>query len=417
MIKRHHHRPSRTVSLSLITRRLASYAATVVGSGPAGVAVVGNLLDNNITPINWVDRSFSGGRIGRLYRHVPSNTKVKRFVDYADALDTFQKIIAEAPGPGNAYKHMRKLDQEDTCRVGEAAELCLLLTRGLDKFETVHKTTGIVNSAASSTEPGKRGWSVQVDSETLTSDRLILCTGSSPKSIPSPLRSGPAPISIHLDLALDPKKLAAILPPHQSLTVGLIGSSHSAILVLRSLAQLSISTHLNLRIKWFVRNSLSYAQEMPDGWILRDNTGLKGAAADWARANLEDFAEGAATSKAVRNVQKIDLPKDSSAAGKVWQKHLPRCTHVVQAVGFERDPLPLLSRDGEVLEGLEYDAQGGGFTTANGNGKEGEAVRGLYGAGIAWPERVTDPHGNVEHAVGMWKFMKFLKRVVPGWTA
>lgn len=42
-------------------------------------------------------------------------------------------------------------------------------------------------------------------------------------------------------------------------------------------------------------------------------------------------------------------------------------------------------------------------------------VPGMYGAGIAWPERVKDPHGNVEFAVGFKKFMKFVKRVSPAW--
>jgi hypothetical protein len=36
-------------------------------------------------------------------------------------------------------------------------------------------------------------------------------------------------------------------------------------------------------------------------------------------------------------------------------------------------------------------------------------IPGLFGAGIAFPERVVDPHGNEEYAVGFWKFMKFLK--------
>jgi len=54
----------------------------------------------------------------------------------------------------------------------------------------------------------------------------------------------------------------------------------------------------------------------------------------------------------------------------------------------------------------------GGFKDA-----QGEEVRGLYGAGIAWPNKVTDPEGNVEFAVGLAKFMAFLKKVVPEWKS
>ena len=59
-----------------------------------------------------------------------------------------------------------------------------------------------------------------------------------------------------------------------------------------------------------------------------------------------------------------------------------------------------------------FDPLTGGFRD-----EKGDEIRGLYGAGIAWPNRVTDPEGNVEYAVGLAKFMSFLKEVVPSWKA
>ena len=47
------------------------YEAVVVGAGPAGIAVVGNLLEANRKPILWVDEQFSGGRLDQYYREVP----------------------------------------------------------------------------------------------------------------------------------------------------------------------------------------------------------------------------------------------------------------------------------------------------------------------------------------------------------
>jgi len=47
------------------------YDAVVVGGGPAGIAVVGNLLERNLSPILWVDDEFNGGRVNRNYREVP----------------------------------------------------------------------------------------------------------------------------------------------------------------------------------------------------------------------------------------------------------------------------------------------------------------------------------------------------------
>jgi NADPH-dependent 2,4-dienoyl-CoA reductase/sulfur reductase-like enzyme len=50
---------------------LETYAAVVVGAGPAGLAVVGNLLEKDSTgKILWIDRDFRGGRISCSYREV-----------------------------------------------------------------------------------------------------------------------------------------------------------------------------------------------------------------------------------------------------------------------------------------------------------------------------------------------------------
>lgn len=46
-------------------------AAVVVGAGPAGVAVVGNLLERQLGTIAWIDPSFESGRVNRKYREVP----------------------------------------------------------------------------------------------------------------------------------------------------------------------------------------------------------------------------------------------------------------------------------------------------------------------------------------------------------
>ena len=47
------------------------YEAVVVGAGPAGIAVVGNLLEQKRSPILWVDEVFEGGRLNKYYREVP----------------------------------------------------------------------------------------------------------------------------------------------------------------------------------------------------------------------------------------------------------------------------------------------------------------------------------------------------------
>ncbi|RQM06011.1 hypothetical protein DH86_00002561 [Scytalidium sp. 3C] len=383
------------------------YEAVVVGAGSAGIAVVGNLLEQQKRPIFWVDDRFHGGRLDKYYRKVPSNTKVKRFLGYAEGIKVFRDIAEETPSP-NAITRLKALDQEDTCQISDAADLCVMLTEGLDESKGVYKQFGRT-SRASWTDAEK--WSVTIepldeklqDLTTISADRLVLCQGSVPAS-------GPLPVSgfqeIGLDPALDPPKLAQILPSTTPVTVGVIGASHSAILVLRNLYNLASSTHPQLRIKWFTRHELRYAEER-DGWIFRDNTGLKGAVATWARENLEE--DKLLHSEVNKYLEKVATSREKEQ--DTYKQHLPSCTHVIQAIGYTRSPSPVLERDGKPLEAF-YDHTTGGFLD-----KDGQKIRGLYAAGIAWPERVVDPEGNVEYAVGLFKFMNYLKRVVPGWTA
>ncbi len=253
-------------------------------------------------------------------------------------------------------------------------------------------------------------WTISVSSPDCSSpeiaqiaaSRLILCTGASPIS-------GPLPVShlasIHLDTALSPTLLAKTLPANAASQVGVIGASHSAILVLRNLSNLASSTHPQLRIKWFSRHPLRYAEER-DGWILRDNTGLKGEVAVWARENLEP--ESLAKSPVSKHLLKITT--SHADENETYKRELADCTHVCQAIGYKVDPLSGLRVDGRGLT-PKFDDVTGGFEDK----KSGKRVPGLYGAGIAFPQRVVDPEGNVEHAVGLYKFMVFLKKVVPGW--
>lgn len=188
------------------------------------------------------------------------------------------------------------------------------------------------------------------------------------------------------------------------LTVGVIGASHSAILVLRNLYNLASSSHPKLRIKWFTRHPLRYAEER-DGWIFRDNTGLKGDVAIWAKDNLEE--DKLAASDVSKYIEKVATSREKEQED--YKKHLPDCTHVVQAIGFKQNEVPVMEKDGKILD-ARYDNTTGGFLD-----EKGEKLKGLYAAGIAWPERVVDPEGNTEYAVGLWKFMNYLKRVVPAW--
>lgn len=64
-----------------------------------------------------------------------------------------------------------------------------------------------------------------------------------------------------------------------------------------------------------------------------------------------------------------------------------------------------------ILTTLEYNHTTGAFAD-----QDGKEVQGLFGAGIAFPEKVVDKEKNVEYAVGLFKFKNYLERVMPDWV-
>ncbi|KOS20807.1 hypothetical protein ESCO_004577 [Escovopsis weberi] len=393
----------------------ASVDALVVGAGPSGIAVVGHLLHHlpGGSGQLWADPTFSAGRVHRCYREVPSNTKVELFAQFATSTAPLRRIVEHAEAP-NALTELGELPQDQGCELSRAADMCLMLSDGLERHfgQQCRRHQGKV--VAASLDKSTNLWNVSLDNGTNTATpRLVLCTGSSPKEQEISITRGKT--RLHLDTALQPSKLAQTIAPGEMTTVAVIGASHSAVLVLMNLYQLASTTHPNLRVKWFTRHKdLRYAKYM-DGWILYDNTGLKGQAAQWARQHLEEDA--LALSPVSRVVSKIWTPAEEQET--MYDAHMPGCSHVVEAIGYQRDPVPRLTTvDGpgaapEPLS-LEHDGLTGRFFSRN--KATNPYVPGLFGAGIAFPERVTDPAGNVEHAVGFWKFVKFCQRVVPQWA-
>ncbi len=424
----------------MMSDQATQYEAVIVGGGPAGITVVGNLLERKLSPILWVDDCFDGGRVNRLYREVPSNTKVKTFVDFAEALTPFRRILGNMPSrsrwdepsesdsvatsKNDKLSELRGLDQEKGCKLSFAADMCLALTEGLKTTPGVVAQQGRLEEATldeNSSSPAQ--WAVRVSNpesfEAVTSagtKRLVLCTGASPTLEPLPLE--PHLISaqpLELDTALSPTRLSQALFPEGPTTVAVIGASHSAILVLMNLYHLASTSKPDLRIRWLTRHSLRYAEYM-DGWILRDNTGLKGEAAEWARQHLEP--ETFKQSDVSNYVSRIDYQSGDEEG--TFEENLQGCNFYVQAIGYRPDPLPKMKTSGGKEITPYFDNERGTFTYVKESegGSMGDLARlpGLYGGGIAFPERVVDPQGNVEHAVGFWKFMKFIKRVSPQWN-
>ncbi|KKY18557.1 hypothetical protein UCRPC4_g04893 [Phaeomoniella chlamydospora] len=395
-----------------LNRVAMTYTFVVAGAGPAGLAAVGTILEylHPYEKVLWVDPSFEGGSIGKDWREVPSNTRATFFRQYAEALGPFRNVIAKSKQP-NAFTIIKTLDESKECSLSYAADLCVMLSEGLSHSSSVDIKRGKITAADWDNMSAR--WKVYTSNDLENGGShqywgrgLVLCTGSHPSTLPAPVYNL-AMTKLPLETALTPSNLVTMLP--KDAIVAVVGGSHSAILVLLNLFNLASTTHPHLQVRWFRRKSLKYA-EYKNGWILHDNTGLKGCAASFARNYLEDDAIYA--SEATKYISTFDCYGDVASEEQLYAKHLPGCTHIISAIGFTRNAVPTLTRGGDPIEtfSLIYNNVTGYFSTLKGG-----TVPALFGAGIAFPELVTDCLGNKELNVGMWKFMKFLKRAIPEW--
>src|SRR6201991_4561798 len=191
-----------------------TYAWTVIGAGPAGIAAVGKLLDRGIADkdIAWIDPAFAAGDIGAKWRSVSSNTKVGAFLEYLNGAKAF-RFSKAPPMP------LTETDPEETCALALVADPLGWITEQLrQRVDTIESTaTGLVLE--------NRQWRIETEQQALTSANVILAVGAIPKKLNYPQLQ-----EIPLEVALDPEKLAA--EPLENATVAVFGSSHSSMIVL-----------------------------------------------------------------------------------------------------------------------------------------------------------------------------------------
>ncbi|POW19577.1 hypothetical protein PSHT_04502 [Puccinia striiformis] len=338
-----------------------AYEFVVVGAGPAGLTAVATLIDHGVTRIAWIDDSFVGGRLGEKYREIPRLDCFSIMWQLVRLTKLVQEETSEIAI--NSYTTLKELDQDRGNRLSYAADLMVMSTRRITSthFKINNRLQGRVKS-------------------------LELVNGvHSPDKI----------IDRHLEIALSPSQLEVVLQDinlnNQLITV--VGSSHSAFLVMRNL--ITLSSHL--KIVYLFRNpDLKFAQQK-EGWISYDNTGLKGEIAGWAKNKYPILTVN-------NDQQRISRIQINNSLSPDHDHHLKECCRVIYAIGYQSNPTPRVMIDGTEQK-LNFDNSTGCF-----NG-----LPGLFGCGIAFPQRVVDPAGNVELAVGIFKFMKFLKLVIPSW--
>ena len=337
------------------------YAWTVIGAGPAGIATVGKLLDHGIPPdkIAWIDPAFAAGDLGQKWRSVSSNTIARTFLTFMNGSAAFR--FSDAPP-----MPLREVDPDETCALALVADPLLWITEYLRERVDAFETT------ATALHLRKRCWEIQTRHQSVSSENVVLAVGAVPKRL-----SYPQLDEIPVEVALDPEKLAQL--SLEGATVAVFGSSHSSMIALPHLLRHPVEKVIN-----FYRSPLKYAVYLDD-WILFDDTGLKGLAAEWARENIDG--------------ELPDRLERCWVSSPEFNEKLAQCHRAVYTVGFERRKLPETPQWGE----LEYNQQ------------NGILAPGLFGLGIAFPEYAEDPYGFGQYRVGLQKFMDYLNSVLPLW--
>lgn len=334
----------------------------VVGAGPAGIAAIGKLLDYGITPasILWIDPAFQVGDLGRCWQHVFSNTKVKLFLDFLNAIKAFSYQHAPHDFPLN------HLSPNETCALRDVFEPLQWVS---DQLRTlVYSDVTHIHSMTLS----ERQWCLKTDSTIYHADNVILATGAVPTQL-----NYPGIETIPFEIAIDKARLIEAIKPSE--TYAVFGSSHSAIIIINHLVSLGVNKVIN-----FYRSPCRYAVDMGD-WILFDNTGLKGHSAEWARQHIDGTLPA-------------NLVRYNSSESNV-AKYLPECNKAIYATGFTARHTIAISD----------------YAHHDYNPHVGIIGPGLFGVGIAYPELKSDPFGSVESQVGLWKFMTYLNKVMPVW--
>jgi len=349
------------------TRSNAQLTWTVVGAGPAGVITVSTLLDYGVPydHIFWVDPTFALGRLGTCYARVPANSSVAEFRDLLETSDTFLTYLSNTHAADALYA----LDPAANPRLEDITQpMCHILQ---ELKHRVHSHTTYVQQM----QYTDGMWTTYcIDGTQICSDHIILATGARPRL----LDYGTQRV-IPLDIAIDKEKLAQCIGPDD--TIGVVGSSHSAVLLLKHLYELGVQRIINLHTK-----PLLYAYD--DGThMIRPASGLKGDTAAWAHEVLER--------QQPHTITRVQNTPDNR------KQYLPQCNAVIYAAGFTRNPVPIYT----------------GTDRASYDGVTGIIAPGLFGIGVAFPEQRYDSVGNLEYLVGLNSFQRFARRIIPYWMS
>ncbi|UNE35270.1 NAD(P)-binding domain-containing protein [Vermiphilus pyriformis] len=340
------------------------YSWTIIGAGPAGIVTLGLLLEQGIQAcdILWIDQYFNVGDLGRYYKQVPGNTPTQSFIEFIQCCSAFRECASPA------------IDRLYTYDLHTTYPLHIIIEPLQDiTYHLLKKVPGLKGHVRTiDYKQNEKSFDITTCNGVYRSSNVILATGCHPRTLNYPCKD-----VIPLEIALDSKALEKTISKRD--TIAVVGSSHSAVLTLKNLCDISASRIINLykqQIKTFLDT---------DGSTIvgtRPQEPLGGQTAAWAQQTLL----GTCPAHLIRLY-------NNKEARNAW---LPICTKIIYAIGFDRN---IIRVDGQPV--TSYDDH------------TGVIAPGLFGIGIAFPERIDDSES---YKIGLYDFMEYAQKTVPLWA-
>lgn len=336
---------------------------TVIGAGPSGIATVGILLDCGMPAdrVVWIDPEFNAGRLS-TYANVPGNATVNQYINFIKACAVFTEVKTPA------------IEALFASSLTGTPKLHVIVEPLIDITNYLRTKVVSVADTLISLDFHDDLWHIKTTNALIKSSHVVLATGSHPRE----LNYEGVP-HIPFDVAIDKSTLATHVTPED--TIGVIGSAHSALLIVRHLTELPVGRIIN-----FYKRQITYPTPM-NGGVAYQEIGLKGELAQWTKTVLANNPP----------VNLLRVFSDDTAL----KTHLPECTKLIYACGFDRNEIPGPNSDPSLY--AKYDSSSGAIGHR------------LFGVGIAFPQQRVDPLGNAEYLVGLPFFMPYIQSIVPEW--
>lgn len=234
---------------------------TVIGGGPSGIGAVGKLLDHHQEVI-WIDPCFELiGRMGQYYRGVPANTPNGSIWNAVYLCQSFHI---------ESYIIQKKLKNELTLGDLSSTE-CSDLNYLVDVLEYI---TVLLQSHPSVTViQGKvtliiltNQWDIKVsvfdhNIQHVSSDFVIMATGATP-NLPSNVPPNSPNHSV--DMMVNTNTVKYFFEQHPEmlrLPWAVVGSSHSAMLVIKNFIEVGVQSIVN-----YYRSDFIFEDLTEEGW-------------------------------------------------------------------------------------------------------------------------------------------------------